>query len=95
VTSVFRYRNRYTRQVVERDERDVRLDRLSHRWDLVESPALDPPDEPVEVVERGLVAPSKRAPRAEWAAYARLRGATPADVADMTRAQLVDRYGGD
>jgi hypothetical protein len=58
---VFRYRNRSTRQVVEREQRDARLDHLSHRWELIEHPAVDEPD-PVEQPEQPADAPAPEQP---------------------------------
>lgn len=43
----------------------------------------------VDEVER----PAQSAPKAEWVAYAVAQGATEADLADATKADLIDRYG--
>lgn len=37
--------------------------------------------------------PADRAPKSEWTAYAVAQGADPGDAEDMTRAELIDRYG--
>lgn len=57
----------------------------ARRGELVEAPA----PEPAVDSER----PADRAPKSDWTAYAVAQGADPGDAEDMTRAELIDRYG--
>jgi len=89
---MYRYRNTNTGQVVEYAQRSVRLDHLPN-WSLIDEPGAPAGgvDQAPIVVER----PARRAPVAAWRAYAVALGADADQVERMTKAELIDRYGGD
>lgn len=88
---------RMVRGVVEVDERDAPgalayFRRRGYRVEpLVDDPAPGDVDQAPIVVER----PARRAPVAAWRAYAVALGADADQVERMTKAELIDRYGGD
>ncbi|MEU1883425.1 hypothetical protein ABZ470_39480 [Streptosporangium sp. NPDC020072] len=104
------YRNSRTGQTVELSARSVRLDALDN-WLLVGSPAPEPsgeepalggevPPDPPEggdaAVQRLIVVrPPDNAPKPAWVAYAVALGANETDARALSKAALIEEWGGD
>lgn len=82
------YRNRFTEQVVERDQRWPRLDNLPDRWELVEQPGAQPAAAKPE-------RPAQSDPKSAWIDYAVANGLTVGAAEAMTKAELIDQFGSD
>ncbi|TMR97540.1 hypothetical protein [Nonomuraea basaltis] len=102
---VWVYKNTRTGHVVEYTERSVRLDHLPV-WLLIASPAGS--TEPVEADESGvepdpdagaglvtMPRPSPSSPKSAWIAYAMRRGMPRKDAAVLSKAALIEEFGGE
>lgn len=99
---MYRYLNRNTGDVVDRDTLDRRLERLANweRLDTFDAPTPDdpptydaPPDDPPPVVTDPTVpVPQRNASRAAWADYAASQGMDPDIAGSMKRDELAARY---
>jgi len=59
--------------------------------DGAEAVSVEPPVDDDEPGTDGR--PAKSAPKTEWEAYAASLGATPDEIAEATKAELIERYG--
>lgn len=88
-----RYRNENTGQVVDYPRPDARLEFLPN-WNRLDADVPEPsgsePGQPGDVPEQ----PSQREPKAAWVAYANRVDPGGGDHSGMTKAELVETYGG-
>lgn len=91
----YRYRNSNTGDEVEYPQPNARLEVLPN-WSRIAEPALEP-EEPAEASTQSTIGrPPTSEPKAAWIKYATSRAQDAdeaAEIATLTKAELVDRYG--
>lgn len=92
----YRYRNGNTGDEVEYPQPNARLEMLPN-WERIAAPEAPPePEEQQSPVAVPPERPSQQDPKAAWVEYATLRAqdsGEAAEVATLTKAELVERYG--